>query len=174
VPFTRSVTIAALIGAAMLASPPTAARAASATQMAPATAPQKEAGSAAAKGQSQAAAGASETKGETVEQRITALQTALEITPEQEPLWKDVAQAMRENAANMGKIVAEDLKLAPQDMTAVQSLKAYQKFAQARVDGLKNLTAAFETLYHAMPAAQKKNADEVFLNYGHKGSLRRK
>ena len=150
VPLTRAVAIGALMGATMLASPGTAVRADAATQtvmqVAQATPPASQA-SEDANEQSQAAAGATELKGETLEQRITDLQTALQITPEQEPQWKDVAQAMRENAANMGKIVAESRTTAPADMTAVDSLKLYQKFAQARVDGLKNLIASFETLY---------------------------
>ena len=50
----------------------------------------------------------------------------------------------------------------PQNMSAVEDLKTYQKFAQAHVDGLKNLIASFDTLYSAMPAAQKKIADTVF------------
>ena len=173
-PFTRAVAIAALMGATMLASPVTAARAEAATQaamqLAQTTAPASQA-SEGTNEQKEAAAGATESRGETLEQRITELQTALQITPAQEPQWKDVAQAMRENAANMGKIVAESRTTAPADMTAVDNLKLYQKFAQARVDGLKNLIASFETLYDAMSDAQKKNADEVFQSYGHKGAL---
>ena len=37
----------------------------------------------------------------------------------------------------------------------------------AHVEGLKALTAAFSTLYRSMPDAQKKVADQVFLNAGH-------
>ena len=47
-------------------------------------------------------------------------------------------------------------------MTAVGDLKMYQKFAQAHVDGLKNLISSFDKLYAGMPDAQKKIADEVF------------
>ncbi len=43
-----------------------------------------------------AAASATETKGETVEQRITNLHTALKITSDEESKWNGVAQAMRE------------------------------------------------------------------------------
>jgi len=154
-PFARSVAIAALIGATMLASPLTAARADTATnaaiQLAQAGAPQGS-----------AAAGATESKGETVEQRITNLHAALKITPAQDAQWKGVAQDMRENAAAMDKLVAETRKTPPQNMTAVDDLKMYQKFAQAHVDGLKNLLSHFEALYAAMPDAQKKIADEVF------------
>jgi hypothetical protein len=151
-PFARSVAIAALMGATMLASPLTAARADTATsgavQLAQAANP--------------AGAGATETKGETVEQRITNLHAALKITPDQEAKWKEVARDMRENAAAMEKLVAESRTTPPQNMTAVDDLKMYQKFAQAHVDGLKNLLSHFEAFYAAMPDAQKKIADEVF------------
>jgi len=154
-PFMRSVAVAALLGATMLAGPLTAARADSATpapiQLAQAAVPQNK-----------AAAAATETKGETIEQRITSLHTALKITPDEESKWTSVAQAMRDNAAAMQKLVAERTAQAPQGMTALDDLKSYQSFAQAHVDGLKNLTAAFEVLYNAMPDPQKKVADQVF------------
>ena len=150
-PFVRTVAIAALMGATFLATPLAATRALA--QAAPAATPV-------------AAAGA-QTKGETVEQRITNLHAALKITPAEEAQWNGVAQAMRENAAAMDKLVAADRTTPPQNMTAVQDLQNYQQFAQAHVDGLKNLTSAFSTLYNAMPDAQKKVADQVFLTSGH-------
>jgi periplasmic protein CpxP/Spy len=150
--FARSVAIAALMGATILSSP-LAARADTvnnaAIQLAQAA-------------KSQAGAGATESKGETVEQRITNLHAALKITPAQEAQWNGVAQDMRENAAAMDKLVAETKKTSPQNMSAVDDLKMYQKFAQAHVDGLKNMLSHFEALYAAMPDAQKKVADEVF------------
>ena len=154
-PIVRSVAIAALMGATMLATPLSAARADSVTntaiQLAQAAAPQSSAG-----------AGTTETKGETVEQRITNLHAALKITPAQEAEWNGVAQAMRENAAAMDKLVAQTRTTPPQSMTAVADLETYQKFAQTHVDGLKNLISSFTKLYAAMPDAQKKIADEVF------------
>lgn len=116
-------------------------------------------------GKPPAAAAATSSKPETVEQRITALKTALKITPDQEPKWSKVATAMRENAAAMDKLVQE--KRAKADsMTAVDDLKTYQDFTQAHLDGLKNLTSSFKTLYDSMPADQKKNADQVFHSFG--------
>jgi hypothetical protein len=144
----------------MLASPLTSARAdavtAPAIQLAQAG-PQSPAGAGAT-----GATGATESKGETVEQRITNLRAALKITPDQEAKWKEVAQDMRENAAAMDKLVAESRKTPPQNMTAVDDLKMYQKFAQAHVDGLKNVLSHFEAFYAAMPDPQKKVADDVF------------
>ena len=111
-----------------------------------------------------AAAAATSSKPQTVEQRITMLKSALKITPDQEPKWDKVATAMRENAAAMDKLVKD--KRAKTDITAVDDLKTYQDFTQAHLDGLKNLTSAFESLYDSMPADQKKNADQVFHNFG--------
>jgi hypothetical protein len=48
------------------------------------------------------------------------------------------------------------------NLSAVDDLKTYEKFAQAHVDGLKNLISAFTSLYDTMPDAQKKVADKVF------------
>ncbi len=157
--FTRSVAVAALLGATMLVSPLNAARADTVTdavvQLAQTATPPSPAGAA-----------ATETKSETVEQRITSLHAALKITPDEDAKWNDVAQSMRENAAAMQKLHAEITTKAPQDLTAVQDLITYQKFAQAHVDGLKNLISSFTTLYGVMPDAQKKNADEVFKRSG--------
>jgi protein CpxP len=154
-PSARSLAIAALLGVTMVTSPLATARADTvanaAFQLAQATAPQTQAG-----------AGATSSKGETVEQRITTLHLALKITPDEETKWNDVAQAMRENAAATDKLVAASRTTAPQNMTAVEDLQMYQKFAQTHVDGLKNLIASFTALYSAMPDAQKKIADKVF------------
>ena len=152
-PFPRSFAIAAVMGFAMLGSPPTAARAETVRD---AVIQLVQADT------SQAAAGATEAKGETVEQRIRTLQRALKITSDQESKWNAVAQAMRENAINMDTLIAANRKTPPQDMTAVDDLKSYQKHAQAHVDGLKNLIASFATLYDAMPDDQKRIADDVF------------
>ena len=73
--------------------------------------------------QSKAGAGATELKGETVEQRIKDLHAALKITADQEAKWNAVAQDMRENAAAMDKLIAENRKSPPQNMTAVDDRK---------------------------------------------------
>jgi len=154
---TRSVAVAALLGATMLAGPLSAARAATAPlQLAQAAAPQ-----------SQPAAGPEATKAETVEQRIASLHTALQITSDEESNWNGVAQAMRDNAATMEKLAADKADQASQGMTAMDDLKVYEKFARAHVAGLKSLNASFEKLYDAMPDPQKKVADQVFQNFGH-------
>jgi protein CpxP len=155
--FNRSLAVAALLGGAMIATPLISVRAdtvaSAAFRLADATTQQSQAG-----------AGATRTKGETVEKRIADLRAALKITPDEDVKWNAVAQAMRENASNMDKLIADSRATAPKDMSAVDDLKMYQKFSQAHVDGLKNLISSFSVLYSAMPDAQKKVADTVFQN----------
>ena len=47
----------------------------------------------------------------------------------------------------------------------MQGLTAERDKLAAELDGLKNLTSAFKSLYDSMPAEQKKNADVVFEKY---------
>jgi hypothetical protein len=147
-PLTRSFAIASLTGAALIAG-----------SLAPATAqiPDSQ--------KPPAAAAATSSKPETVEQRIATLKTALKITPDLEPKWTKVAQAMRDNASQMEKLVATKRAIPPEKTTAVDDLKTYQEFTEVRLDGLKHLTSAFKSLYDAMTPEQKKNADMVFEKY---------
>jgi len=117
-----------------------------------------------------AAAAATSTKADTLDQRITELHADLKIKPDQEAKWTPVATAMRDNAAAMEKLVASKKSMTPESMTAVDDLTTYQQFAQTHVDGLKNLTSAFKALYDSMPADQKKNADQVFQKFGTPGT----
>jgi periplasmic protein CpxP/Spy len=107
-----------------------------------------------------------------VEARIRELHAELKITPDEESAWNDVAQAMRDNAASMEKLIAETRQQGPQNRNAVDDLKAYQQFAEAHVDGLKRLTPAFETLYDKMSPEQKKHADRVFQSFSHEHHAR--
>ncbi len=151
----RQLLTATVFGAVMISAGLSVARAESVTgasfQLAQAAAPQHP-----------AAAGATEAKGETVEERIASLQKALKITSDQDAKWNAVAQAMRQNATAMEKLIAETRTTSPQSVSAVEDLNIYRKFAQAHVDGLKNLIDDFKALYDSMPAAQKQTADAVF------------
>ena len=108
-----------------------------------------------------AAAAATSTKPETLDQRIATLKTALKITPDQEVKWTAVSQAMRDSASQMEKLVATKRAIPPEKTSAVDD----QEFTQVRLDGLKNLNSSFKSLYDSMPAEQKKNADMVFEKY---------
>jgi len=145
----RALTVASVLGTAMLAG-----------SLGPVAA-QNPAGT-----KAPAAAAATSNKSETVEQRIESLKAALKITPDQSAKWNGVATAMRENAAAMDKLVVAKRGKSADSTTAVDDLKTYQEFSQANVDGLKNLTSAFSSLYDSMPADQKANADKVFESFG--------
>jgi periplasmic protein CpxP/Spy len=102
-----------------------------------------------------------------VEDRIKTLHAKLNITPEQEADWGDVAQAMRDSEINISALIHERHKNA-EILTAVQDLEAYQKIAQAHADGLRQVAAAFSKLYDGMSDQQKVNADLVFGHFeGH-------
>lgn len=147
---TRALAVTSLVGVALTAG---------------LTASAQTAGTKTDAGKPPAAAAATSAKPETVEQRIAALKAALKVTPDQESKWEGVAKAMRENAAAMDKLV-QSKKGTMASLNAVDDLKTYQEFSQVRLDGLKNLISSFKTLYDSMPADQKKNADQVFDNYG--------
>jgi hypothetical protein len=149
----RSVAIAALLGTTLLAGPLAAQPATTAAAPKMTAAPQ-------------GAAKAADSRPETVEQRITSLHASLKITAGEEANWTGVATAMRDNAAAIQKLIDERNANAKVAMTAPQDLDAYSKWAQAHVDGLKNLNAAFVTLYNGMPDPQKKIADQVFQDTG--------
>lgn len=96
-----------------------------------------------------------------VDARIASLHKRLKITAAQEPQWQQVAQVMRDNAAQIEQQVKErNAKL--KTMTAVDNLQTYSDIAQAHADGLKKLVPVFDTLYGSMSDAQKKIADSVF------------
>jgi periplasmic protein CpxP/Spy len=148
-PMARSFAIASLTGAALLAG-----------SMAPTSAQTADSKT------PPAAAAATSTRPETVEQRIVTLKTALKITNDQEPKWTSVAEAMRDGAVQMEKLVAAKRAIPPEKTTAVDDLMTYQEFTETRLAGLKKVNSAFKSLYDSMPADQKKNADMVFEKYG--------
>jgi hypothetical protein len=152
--FHRAITFSVLMGASLLASPLIARAADTVVAAAPAS----------------MQASPADAPRETVEQRIAQLHTSLAITPSQEADWTGVTKAMRAHAAVMDKLLADKSNQDPSKLSAVEDLQVYERFAQAHVEGLKTLTASFETLYKSMPDAQKKVADQVFQNFGHEAA----
>jgi len=159
--FLRATAVTALFGVAMLVSPLMPANA-----DASATAP----GDASPAAASRSAAKSAATKQESLEDRINSLHRSLKITADEEPAWTAVAQTMRDNDAAMETLVEAKNAEPMQKISAVDDLKIYEGFTQAHDEGLKKLIASFETLYAAMPDAQKAIADQVFQQYGHKGN----
>ena len=99
-----------------------------------------------------------------VEARIADLHKKLGITADEESLWTDVAQAMRDSAKKMREsIAARSAKL--KAMTAVDDLRSYRVIAEEHAEGLKHLIPAFEALYSKMTPAQQAKADHVFAEH---------
>lgn len=96
-----------------------------------------------------------------VEARIADLHDKLHITDAQTADWNAVAQTMRDNAREIEALVKEK-RQNEKTMTAIDDMHAYEQIAQAHADGVKKLSAAFETFYASMSDEQKKVADEVF------------
>ena len=100
----RGATASALLGAALLALPLNPAFAAPSATSGPGGSYQEDVDSA-------------HMHAETVEQRIASLHKALKITHDEESAWLAVAQAMRDNAAAMQRLVADNTAVAPQSKT---------------------------------------------------------
>ena len=100
-------------------------------------------------------------KADRVEARIADLHAKLGITSEQEELWKNVAQVMRDNSKTMETLTKARSENA-KTMTAVDDLKSYGEITEAHADGIKRFTPVFEALYNKMSDDQRKNADTIF------------
>lgn len=109
---------------------------------------------------------ANETGDERVEHRISEMHEKLQITEAQEEQWGKVATMMRENEKQMDALTKSRAEKA--DMNAIDDLKSYREISEAHTDGLKKFTPVFETLYGSMSDQQKKNADAIFRQHGHR------
>lgn len=96
-----------------------------------------------------------------VETRIETLRAQLEITPEQESAWNDVAQAMRDNAKAMSDLHRQQ-DAAIDNATAPQMIDTYGKTMEAHAENIQKFSDVFQKLYNGMSDAQKKTADTVF------------
>jgi hypothetical protein len=109
---------------------------------------------------------------ERTEAHIKDLQLALKITKEQQGLWDELTQVMRDNAK-----ILEDLVKARIDkknnMNAVEDLKSYSQISEAQLEGMQKFIPAFEALYNSMSDEQKKNADVLF-KMGRHGQQKKK
>lgn len=107
------------------------------------------------------ATGAKALTADHVEARIKYLHSSLKITPEQEPLWKNVTQVMLDNAKTMEELIKVRAEAAA-TVTPVDDLKSYSAIADGHADGLKKFIPAFEALYAGMSEEQQKNAHKLF------------
>jgi hypothetical protein len=160
----RAFALAALLGSIAVIHPASAAPNSPGVQSAPLT---QDSAMSASAGDKRASS--PEAMAQRVENRIKTLHQKLGITPDQESAWNDVAQAMRDNEANLSSTIQAKHENAA-NMSAVDDLASYQKIAQAHADGLQKVVSAFQGLYDNMSDDQKKNADQVFGQFeGHRG-----
>jgi hypothetical protein len=109
---------------------------------------------------------------ERTEAHIVNLQNALKITKEQQGLWNDLTQVMRDNAKTLEDLVKVRIDK-KNNMNAVEDLKSYSQISEAQVEGMQKFIPAFEALYNSMSDEQKKNADVLF-KMGRHGQHKRK
>jgi LTXXQ motif family protein len=93
-----------------------------------------------------------------VESNISELHQRLQITPGQEPQFSAVANVMRENA----RLEASAPQQPPANATAVDDLRAYIKYSELELAGLKKMLPPLEALYSTLSPTQKQSADAVF------------
>jgi len=98
-----------------------------------------------------------------VDAQIKDLHRKLHITAAQEAPWSTVAQAMRDNAAAMDRLIQQRAAGA-KTANAVDNLRSYTAMAEAHVDGLKKFLPALQTLYDSLSIEQRKIADAIFRN----------
>jgi periplasmic protein CpxP/Spy len=110
---------------------------------------------------SKPAARAKTSRADRAETRVKQLHDQLKITAAQEPQWKAVAQAMRDDAAAMQSAI-DKRKANRGKMTAIDDLQSYAEITETHLAGLKKLIPAFQALYDTMSPEQKKNADATF------------
>jgi hypothetical protein len=92
-----------------------------------------------------------------VEANISQLHQKLQITAAQESQFNAVANVMRENARLEASAPQQ-----PANASAVDDLRAYIKYSELELGGLKKMLPPLEALYATLSPAQKKTADAVF------------
>jgi len=95
------------------------------------------------------------------ESRIKQLNSALKITEDQQVLWNNVTQVMRDNAKDMdalSKVRAEKEK----SMNAVEHIKFHSQVTEAQLEQQKKFIPPFEALYASLSDAQKATIDSIF------------
>jgi periplasmic protein CpxP/Spy len=93
-----------------------------------------------------------------VEANISTLHQRLQITPAQEAQFNAVANAMRENARAEASVPQQP----PAGATAVDDLRAYIRYSEVELAGLKKMLPALEALYATLSPTQKRVADAAF------------
>jgi hypothetical protein len=95
------------------------------------------------------------------EARIKQLKSALKITEDQEVLWNDLTQVMRDNAKEMDASTKERTENT-KNMNAVERLKFHSQMTEVHLNQQKKFIPVFEALYNSLSDEQKKITDSIF------------
>ena len=98
---------------------------------------------------------------DTTEAHIAQLQVAMMITKDQEALWNNLVQVMRENAQEMDTI-AKDRSNGAKKMNAVDRLNLHAQIIETHFHQLQKFIPPFDALYASMSDEQKKRTDILF------------
>jgi len=96
-----------------------------------------------------------------LDRRIDRLKTALKITPAQEPQFNQLAQVMRDNAAEMQKTFGDLRGNRGQHLSAVDRLQTDVQLTQLRASQDQRYLDALKPLYASLSADQKQVADRM-------------
>ena len=96
-----------------------------------------------------------------VDQRIQAMRTALDVTPNEEAAFNHFAHVMRENATAMDNLLHQRMSDV-RSMNALENMRSYEQLANQHAEDVRRLTAAFETFYDKLSPEQKQQADQMF------------
>ena len=104
---------------------------------------------------------------EHVEGRLAFLRTELGITEAQQPLWDAFAEALRANARGIAGTMANTQGTMPAPSAAPlalpQRIELQERMLTARLDGLRQASAALGPLYAALDDAQKRTFDTLLM-----------
>lgn len=96
-----------------------------------------------------------------VEGRIAFLHAELAITEAQEPAWKALADALRQNAAGLKQATPADHGHGDASVVFGQLLEQQHRL-EARLDGLRAINAALAPLVDALSDEQRRTLDDLF------------
>jgi hypothetical protein len=109
---------------------------------------------------------------EYTEAQINKLQSTLNITEAQKPLWNNLTQVMRENAKEMD-VMNKGRAENTEPMNAVEHMKFHSQITQSHLAQINKLIPPFEAFYDSLSDQQKNITDMVFRT-GEYGKSKRK
>ena len=96
------------------------------------------------------------------EAQIKQLQGTLNITKDQETLFINLTQVMRENAKDMDAFFTQAKAENAKNMNAVERMKFHSQITEAQLTQMNKLIPPFEAFYSSLSDEQKKSTDSIF------------